>query len=402
MFNTTKPAAPEKRFRRKLCISGTFPYAEKIQVEAIDSPNTCAAYMLTGFATELLQSGHFLTDDRYHRKYFSSPLIGVLIGSDYYWAVVGNNRITSSTGLCAISSKVGWILHGPLSGEKNKNGMANGFFLNSMSKTCLLVDDWNRNEPQRDEDAMPEANGMSLDHKDDSTGEHNQNMVPTAGANRNDQTEPLDRIQTENEVLWDLRAFWSLEHMGILDAGGGTSDPDPLADYSSKIIHTSEGRYQAPLPWKRTKELLRPNRAMAEGRLASLLVRLRRSPDLLAAYHNQMKEFVSKQFVGIATPNYEGIHTYLPHHPVVRTDKTTTRVRPVFDGSAKTKISPSINECLETGSNNNRDLLAVLLRFRLNRVAWIADVEKAFLQVQLMPEDSEAIRFLCHSHRTNY
>ncbi|KMQ83756.1 retrotransposon domain containing protein [Lasius niger] len=41
---------------------------------------------------------------------------------------------------------------------------------------------------------------------------------------------------------------------------------------------------------------------------------------------------------------------YLPHRPVIK-EGSTTRIRPVFDASAKTKDSPPLNQCLETGPN---------------------------------------------------
>ncbi|GFW45139.1 integrase_H2C2 domain-containing protein [Trichonephila clavipes] len=43
---------------------------------------------------------------------------------------------------------------------------------------------------------------------------------------------------------------------------------------------------------------------------------------------------------------------YLPHRPVFK-ENSTTKVRPVFDGSAKEKNSPSINDCLEKRKNDN-------------------------------------------------
>ena len=41
---------------------------------------------------------------------------------------------------------------------------------------------------------------------------------------------------------------------------------------------------------------------------------------------------------------------YLPHLPVVRTDRSTTKVRVVYDGSAKSNESSlSLNDCLHKG-----------------------------------------------------
>ena len=42
----------------------------------------------------------------------------------------------------------------------------------------------------------------------------------------------------------------------------------------------------------------------------------------------------------------------LPHHGVIQSDRETTKLRVVFDGSAKSnKSTASINECLEKGPN---------------------------------------------------
>jgi len=40
--------------------------------------------------------------------------IDLLIGSDYYWTVVTGEIIGSDHGLAAVSSKLGWLVPGPL------------------------------------------------------------------------------------------------------------------------------------------------------------------------------------------------------------------------------------------------------------------------------------------------
>uniref|UniRef100_A0A1I7X800 Integrase catalytic domain-containing protein n=1 Tax=Heterorhabditis bacteriophora TaxID=37862 RepID=A0A1I7X800_HETBA len=92
-------------------------------------------------------------------------------------------------------------------------------------------------------------------------------------------------------------------------------------------------------------------------------------------------------------PDSNIIH-YLAHHPVVNLQKSTTKVRIVYDASAKTRNNPSLNECLYRGPVLLPDLCGVLLRFRLAPIAISADVEKAFLQITLAPPDREVTRFL--------
>ena len=67
----------------------------------------------------------------------------------------------------------------------------------------------------------------------------------------------------------------------------------------------------------------------------------------------------------------------------------------VFDGSAKPdNTCLSINECLETGPNLLPHLFDVVIKFRGYPIAMVADVEKAFHQVIIAPEDRRMIRFL--------
>jgi len=76
-------------------------------------------------------------------------------------------------------------------------------------------------------------------------------------------------------------------------------------------------------------------------------------------------------------------------------DSVITPVRIVFDRSVKINArSPSLNDCLYTGPSLVNDLAQVLLRFRLNSYAFVSDIEKAFLMVQLHSKDRDVTRFL--------
>jgi len=80
----------------------------------------------------------------------------------------------------------------------------------------------------------------------------------------------------------------------------------------------------------------------------------------------------------------------LPHHPVVREDKLTTKV---YDALAKTS-GPLLNECLYAGSKFDQRILDILLRFRLYETALAADIENAFLMISVAPKDKDVLRFL--------
>ncbi|XP_037505303.1 uncharacterized protein LOC119381600 [Rhipicephalus sanguineus] len=54
----------------------------------------------------------------------------------------------------------------------------------------------------------------------------------------------------------------------------------------------------------------------------------------------------------------------------------------------------SLNDCLVKGTNLNPDLLQVFLRFRCYPIAINADIEKAFLQIEIQEPDRDAFRFL--------
>ena len=86
---------------------------------------------------------------------------------------------------------------------------------------------------------------------------------------------------------------------------------------------------------------------------------------------------------------------YMPHHPVIRKGHSTTKVRIVYDGSAKLSDSNlSLNDCLQTGPNLIPKLVDVLLRFRSKRIALTGDIENAFLMIGIRELDRDMLRFL--------
>ena len=80
---------------------------------------------------------------------------------------------------------------------------------------------------------------------------------------------------------------------------------------------------------------------------------------------------------------------YLPHHGVVRQDKATSKLRIVYDASARS-TGPSLNNCLYTGPKFGQSIFDILLRFRHQKVALVGDIEKAFLMVSVREKDRDS------------
>ncbi|XP_058448908.1 uncharacterized protein LOC131428867 [Malaya genurostris] len=85
---------------------------------------------------------------------------------------------------------------------------------------------------------------------------------------------------------------------------------------------------------------------------------------------------------------------YLPHHPVFKEASTTTKIRVVFDGSAKTSSGFSLYEALCVGPVVQDDLLTIILRFRTYPIALVGDIAKMYRQVLIHPDDSALQRIL--------
>lgn len=92
------------------------------------------------------------------------------------------------------------------------------------------------------------------------------------------------------------------------------------------------------------------------------------------------------EVVPTSPPDTETKVHYLPHHAVIRKDKASTKIRIVFDASAKSTEGVSLNDCLYSGPKFEQNVLDILLRFRIHHIAMAADIEKAFLMVSWLKQ----------------
>ena len=89
-----------------------------------------------------------------------------------------------------------------------------------------------------------------------------------------------------------------------------------------------------------------------------------------------------------------GLTHYLPHRPVVRRDKETTKVRPVFDASAHERGGLSLNDYLHTGPSLLCQICDIIIRACFKKIIVIADIRQAFLNIEINQQHKDLLRFL--------
>ena len=203
--------------------------------------------------------------------------------------------------------------------------------------------------------------------------------------------------QESDELVSSLQRFWETESLGIMESASEEQTFDKIIRFSS-----SEGRYVVSLPWVSLR-LSSNNYTECLSRVNLLRSKLVRNEGLMREYEGTFSQQLEMGVIETVPqaelciePNF-----YLPHHGVVRQQKETTKLRIVFDGSAKTKSNLSLNDCLAKGPNHTPLVFHILLRFRSFCVALVADVEKAFHQISIEECDRDMLRFLWYKTGTS-
>ncbi|GFT27435.1 integrase catalytic domain-containing protein [Trichonephila clavipes] len=90
----------------------------------------------------------------------------------------------------------------------------------------------------------------------------------------------------------------------------------------------------------------------------------------------------------------DGLEFYLPHRAVIRHDRSSSKLRIVFDASSHKRVKFSLNDSLHIGPNLYPDLFELLLSFRKHPIAFTVDIKQAFINVELDDSDKNVTKFL--------
>ncbi|XP_062710660.1 uncharacterized protein LOC134288796 [Aedes albopictus] len=176
-------------------------------------------------------------------------------------------------------------------------------------------------------------------------------------------------VSTE-EIHEQLSRFWELESCrtkSCLSIEESTCE----SIFEQTTTRGPDGKFRVVLPKKEyALKQLGESKAIATKRFMGLERRLNANPEMKALYTEFIHEYLLMGHMRkVRDDEEEPKHSYyLPHHAVLKPDSTTTKLR--------------------------SDLLSILIRFRLQQYAIVADVEKMYRMINVVEEDQPLQRIL--------
>ena len=291
--------------------------------------------------------------------------IDILIGADFYWKLVdgkieradGEESDDDDDGFRALSSKFGWLLSGPLETKSDIPEFKgySTFVTNAEKHGIVECDD-------------EESELTMFTHDVACTSD-----------------------DVKDELTSHLKNFFDLDVIGIKENERSVEE-QVVAD-----MKFDNGRFETALPRKEYAPPLETNYAIAKAHVLRTRAKQAKTPHVLQEYDRTFREWETAGIIERVTsdaPTPQGKTTYLTHRAVERRDKTTTKIRPVFNASLRGRNGVSLNDCLHKGPCMNPKLFESWMKFRSHSTAISADIEKAYLQIGVRPEDRDLMRFL--------
>ncbi|KZC14872.1 hypothetical protein WN55_07552 [Dufourea novaeangliae] len=149
-----------------------------------------------------------------------------------------------------------------------------------------------------------------------------------------------------------------------------------------------------------TRRDLGESYTIALKRFLALERQLDRNTEIMEQYSQFLKEY---QELGHMTPTNTHLRDgyFLPHHAVTKAESLTTKIRVVFDASAKSNTGISLNDTLMVGPTIQDDLFSLVSRFRTHRFVFTADIAKMYRQIELSADHRKYHKILWREHRNH-
>ena len=174
-----------------------------------------------------------------------------------------------------------------------------------------------------------------------------------------------------------LRMFWDMEEPPATSMSCSHEERAVVNHFHANHSRNKSGRFIVPLPRKPDAKALGESRSQAVRRFM-MLERSLHHKDPFQEVDAVVQEYLNLGHAEIVPHEHSSKDLaavfYLSMHVVYKSSSSTTKVRAVFDASAKSTSGVSLNDTLLDGPSVQLPLVDVLLQFRKHRVALTTDV----------------------------
>ena len=198
----------------------------------------------------------------------------------------------------------------------------------------------------------------------------------------------------DNGVENMLKKLYEIESVPSVPVEGDEVSQDDLKfmEIMNSDVEKVDGHYVIPLPFRDKNASIGNNLRTAERRLFGLKRRFEKDEKFKNDYISSVSTLLEKGYARKVSCDYpEGKNWFIPHHGVYHPRKGKLRV--VWDCSSSTG-GVSLNDLLLQGPDLTNDLLGVLIRFREEKIAFMADIEAMFYQVKVPKNQRGFFQFL--------
>lgn len=204
-----------------------------------------------------------------------------------------------------------------------------------------------------------------------------------------------DITNSHEELMASLKCFWEIEETKYEHM---LTHEEQMAEevFKRSVRRANNGKFIVDLPFKANPyDMLGDSYAIAKRRYHQLLRKLDKNPELKEQYDAVLEEYLALNHMELVNdqPKFQ---YYLPHHGVFKEQSTSTKLRIVFDASAKTSTNVSLNDCLCVGPVVQTELFDLLASWRKFEFAVSADIEKMYRMLYVSPEHTDLQSILWH------
>ncbi|GFT51881.1 integrase catalytic domain-containing protein [Trichonephila clavipes] len=173
-------------------------------------------------------------------------------------------------------------------------------------------------------------------------------------------------LKAADNLEHSIKKFWEIENVEIDSVK--TSELDICEDHF-KNTHSrdDQGRYTVAMP-------------------------LKEDPSCLG--ESRQTEYEDLGHMSEIKADGSGVSFYMPHYGVYRPEKSTTKLRTVFNASSPSSSGKSLNSIQFNGGLVQEDLFSIMVRFRKHKYAFTTDIEKIFRMINIHPEQTCLQRIL--------